>query len=709
MVGGGSSRRDEGSLVISSTNVFAALETLKKKKKSDKGKGGSKSGKLKPSTSSAQSKEPQVPPVFWAPAPLNSKSWADVDDDDDDDYYATTAPPPSVWGQAPQGNEQPDNVEETERQLSKKERKKKELAELEALLADFGVAQKDSNGQVESRDASLEKKDGDSDGEGGKKESAPGESKSAKKKKKKAKEPQEKPNTSEVTLERPEAGSVETSAEQPEEEGPAIDMKERLKKMASVKKKKSNKEMDSAAKAAAQEAAARSAKLAAAKKKEKNHYNQQPVRTSNQNLFPAIFKLHVWRETHVSSVFAAEAPVTSPRWRLRVGKVQCWQMEFLLVAGVGNSPMHSGQHSDLLLILRNCDCKLRDLIPDDLLLLVSVSSEFCAGPDLMRFGKVNEGLRRMSPKHIHGKSARGLFENFSTAELLMPWYPNRQMKRATFNFPKSWLALCCRFSLEKLKKSLLAYSMATEGQTMSILKKGQRRQISPKSRPAPPLSSLFKHTSNLSSTSRNRIHGQALIMVAFEVMEVYQKRMKELAERLLVVILKSVGIREECMGWSRFPAASHDGPAPCTALQLNSYPPCPDPARAVGLAAHTDSFLLTVLRQASSIHGLQVLKEGTGWVRVVPVDGALVVNVGDMLHIMSNGRFRNVRHRVVVNQTGHRMSIAYFYGPPIDYQISPVVQDGSSCPGRFRPVTVQEYIEMKAKNLEGAISRISET
>lgn len=39
---------------------------------------------------------------------------------------------------------------ETERQLTKKERKKKELAELEALLADFGVSQKESNGQVES-------------------------------------------------------------------------------------------------------------------------------------------------------------------------------------------------------------------------------------------------------------------------------------------------------------------------------------------------------------------------------------------------------------------------------------------------------------------------------------------------------------------------------------------------------------------------------
>lgn len=36
--------------------------------------------------------------VFWDPAPLNTKSWADVDDADDDDYYATNAPPVAVWG-----------------------------------------------------------------------------------------------------------------------------------------------------------------------------------------------------------------------------------------------------------------------------------------------------------------------------------------------------------------------------------------------------------------------------------------------------------------------------------------------------------------------------------------------------------------------------------------------------------------------------------
>lgn len=97
MVGGGS-RREEGSMVINSTNVFAALETLRKKKKSDKERKSSKgSSKAQSASAAAQPKEPE-PSVYWAPAPLNAKSWADVDDEDDDDYYATTAPPQAVWG-----------------------------------------------------------------------------------------------------------------------------------------------------------------------------------------------------------------------------------------------------------------------------------------------------------------------------------------------------------------------------------------------------------------------------------------------------------------------------------------------------------------------------------------------------------------------------------------------------------------------------------
>ncbi|XP_019437665.1 PREDICTED: uncharacterized protein LOC109343696 isoform X1 [Lupinus angustifolius] len=190
MVGGGS-RKDKGSLMISNTNVFAALDSLKKKKKSDKKSEG------KSSKGSESESEPQV---FWAPAPLNVKSWADVDDDDD--YYATTAPPQSVWNvpqphsnvpkhesfedsesedmldegdddveeehdpepdysmkpepELQKHNEVPAAPKEAERHLSKKERKKKELAELDALLADFGVTQKESIGQDESQGNNVE-------------------------------------------------------------------------------------------------------------------------------------------------------------------------------------------------------------------------------------------------------------------------------------------------------------------------------------------------------------------------------------------------------------------------------------------------------------------------------------------------------------------------------------------------------------------------
>lgn len=87
---GGGNRRDEGSMPIQNTNLFAALDTRKKKKKSDKAGGKSKG-------SSSSHKEPE-PQVFWAPTPLKAKAWADIDsDDEDDDYFVTTAPPHALW------------------------------------------------------------------------------------------------------------------------------------------------------------------------------------------------------------------------------------------------------------------------------------------------------------------------------------------------------------------------------------------------------------------------------------------------------------------------------------------------------------------------------------------------------------------------------------------------------------------------------------
>lgn len=169
------------------------------------------------------------------------------------------------------------------------------------------------------------------------------------------------------------------------------------------------------------------------------------------------------------------------------------------------------------------------------------------------------------------------------------------------------------------------------------------------------------------------------------------------------LVLGSLGITTQDVKWAGPKGHFTDASA---ALQLNYYPACPDPDRAMGLAEHTDSTLLTILYQ-NNTSGLQVLKEGTGWVMVPPIPGALVVNVGDLIHILSNGSYQSVLHRAVVNRAKHRLSIAYLYGPPSSVQISPLQKlVGPSHPPLYRPITWSEYLDTKAKHFNKALSSV---
>lgn len=180
-------------------------------------------------------------------------------------------------------------------------------------------------------------------------------------------------------------------------------------------------------------------------------------------------------------------------------------------------------------------------------------------------------------------------------------------------------------------------------------------------------------------------------------MEAYEAEVKRLAERLTWLMLTSLGVTRGDVKWAgEFTAA----------MQMNSYPACPDPDRAMGLAAHTDSTMLTILHQ-SSTSGLQVFREGADWVTVPPVNGALVVNVGDLLHILSNGSYPSVLHRALVNRTRQRLSVAYLYGPPSNVQISPLPKlVGPGRPAMYRPITWNEYLGTKAKHFNKALSSV---
>ncbi|ESW22686.1 hypothetical protein PHAVU_005G173500 [Phaseolus vulgaris] len=183
----------------------------------------------------------------------------------------------------------------------------------------------------------------------------------------------------------------------------------------------------------------------------------------------------------------------------------------------------------------------------------------------------------------------------------------------------------------------------------------------------------------------------------------YDETMKKLAEKLMWLMLESLGITKEDLKWA---GAKGQFKNTCAALQLNSYPTCPDPDRAMGLAAHTDSTLLTILYQ-NNISGLQVHRKGTGWVTVPPVPGGLVINVGDLLHILSNGLYPSVLHRVLVNRVQQRLSVAYLCGPPPNVSICPHEKlVGPNQPRLYKSVTWNEYLGTKAKHFNKALSTV---
>ncbi|KAI3520548.1 hypothetical protein L1887_09997 [Cichorium endivia] len=67
-----------------------------------------------------------------------------------------------------------------------------------------------------------------------------------------------------------------------------------------------------------------------------------------------------------------------------------------------------------------------------------------------------------------------------------------------------------------------------------------------------------------------------------------------------------------------------------------------------GLTAHTDPCALTVLVQ-NEVDGLLQVKSGDDWVDVEAFPGAVVINIGDLLQMMSNDEYKSVEHRVLAN------------------------------------------------------------
>jgi gibberellin 2-oxidase len=111
---------------------------------------------------------------------------------------------------------------------------------------------------------------------------------------------------------------------------------------------------------------------------------------------------------------------------------------------------------------------------------------------------------------------------------------------------------------------------------------------------------------------------------------------------------------------------------------VNHYPPSLRPEAAgggsTGFGEHTDPQIMSLLR-SNSIPGLQIALQDGSWLPFAPDTESIFVNVGDAMQVLTNGRYRSVRHRVVAEageELRSRLSMIYFGGLAPAERVVPV-------------------------------------
>ena len=138
-------------------------------------------------------------------------------------------------------------------------------------------------------------------------------------------------------------------------------------------------------------------------------------------------------------------------------------------------------------------------------------------------------------------------------------------------------------------------------------------------------------------------------------------------------------------------------------MRLLHYPPVPEEAEGrIRAAAHEDINTITLLLGAEEA-GLELLSKDGRWLPVSPPEGALAVNIGDMLQRLTCGRLRSTTHRVV-NPVGERArhprySMPFFLHFRPDFLIEALPDCVAEGAEPESPITAHDYLMQRLREI----------
>ncbi|CAD6341870.1 unnamed protein product [Miscanthus lutarioriparius] len=149
----------------------------------------------------------------------------------------------------------------------------------------------------------------------------------------------------------------------------------------------------------------------------------------------------------------------------------------------------------------------------------------------------------------------------------------------------------------------------------------------------------------------------------------FREAMEECYAKLTELGLLIQDILNDCMGLPPGFLRDFNSDRGLDVMVALRYFPSTEPEEKIGLSEHEDGSCISFVFQ-DGVGGLEVLKDGQ-WIPAEPVEGSIVVNIGDVVRVLSNNRLRSATHRVV-RKPVHRHSFGFFWSIHGDKWIEPL-------------------------------------